>query len=506
MSWRNGILCLMKEASLIATLESKLSAQAQQIQQLLQQITVLTTQNASLQKQLDTLLRTLYGVKSERKKETAHQDCTTLKKSNTEQKETSEKKKPSRNPLPDNLPREKIIYDLTEAERACKQCGTRCHCIGKEITEQLEYIPGRLFVKQHIRYKYGCKLGCSLKIPPLPAQPIEKGITGAGLLADVLISKYQDAMPLYRQALRFKRHHVVIAESTLCDWVAASATLLAPLVALMKKQLVQTKKLHSDDTPVPVLSKGKTKQGRLWVYVADGSHQQAMTVYDYTPTRSQSGPVNFLKEFRGYLQADAYSGYDILYRTNAIIEVGCLAHARRKFFEVSVSTKADNVADEALSLIGKIYTIEKQIKHFGHQKRYYYRKQYSKPLYHALHRWLVQKQKTVIPSTPIAKAINYALNHWRALQNVLADGCLEVDNNTAERAIKPVVIGRKNYLFAGSDEGGKRAAIIYSLIETCKQNEINSFDYLRDVLTRLPSQLANKLDELLPYNWKTTQS
>jgi len=321
-------------------------------------------------------------------------------------------------------------------------------------------------------------------------------------LADVLVSKYQDHLPLYRQALRFKRHGVELSESTLCDWVAAGADLLARIASGVKEELLLNNKLHTDDTIVPVLAPGKAKQGRLWVYVADHTQTQAATVYDYTPTRSQKGPVEFLKGYKGYLQVDGYSGYDILFKDGRMTRINCLAHARRKFFDVSLSTKNDNTADQALVLIGKIYEVERIAKNMTVDERYFYRKKHSKKLYHKFYRWLKTTKKKVLPRMPQAKAINYTLNHWRELQNVLADGRLLVDNNTAERAIKPVVIGRKNYLFAGSDEGAKRAAIIYSIIETCKQNNINTFEYLKDVLTRLPTQLNSKLDELLPYRWR----
>ena len=212
--------------------------------------------------------------------------------------------------------------------------------------------------------------------------------------------------------------------------------------------------------------------------------------------------MNFLSGFKGFLQADAYNGYDVLYQSGDIIEVGCLAHSRRKFFEIAQTVKQNSLAHDALNKIAAIYLVETRVKQLSYQRRYYYRKKYLKPLYRQLHHWLRRYQKKTLDKTPIRQAINYAMTHWRALQNVLADGRLQVDNNTAERAIKPVVIGRKNYLFAGSDEGGKRAAIIYSIIETCKQNAINTFDYLRDILTRLPTHKANKIHELLPYNWK----
>ena len=488
----------------IEFLQQALEQQTKLNQQLSNELTQQRILIENLQAQIENLLRTLYGKKSERKlKKSAPDEGDTSNESSKKQSSNSTSTGTAkRKKLPESLPRETIRHELSEKERACDHCGTICQMIGKEVSEQLEFIPARLYVKEHRCYKYGCKFGCQVKIAPMPPQPIEKGIPGPGLLADVLISKYQDAMPLYRQSLRFKRHGVELADSTLCDWVAQCANLFAPIVEAMKADLLRNQKLHTDDTVVPVLAKGKTKQSRLWVYVADGSDGPACTVYDYSATRSQKVPQKFLGDFQGYLQADAYVGYDILYKTGDVVEVGCLAHARRKFHEIAKTVKDDSLAHEAIDLIAEIYKIEKSCRNWPYKERYYYRKQYLKPVYRRFLRWLTIKKRRVIPNTPIEKAINYSLNHWRALQNVFADGRLEVDNNKAERAIKPVVIGRKNYLFAGSHEGGKRAAIIYSLIESAKQNQINSFDYLKDILTKIPTQLASKVHELLPYNWK----
>jgi len=496
-----------KQSPEIALLKAALEAQTKQNEQLAQQNQQLLLQMEKMQQQLDNLLRILYGKKSEKKKSSDDDDKSGMPPSGKSlsnkdgDKKTDNKKKPKRKTLPDDLLREKIEHTLSEEERTCSHCQSTCHHIGNEISEQLEFIPARLYVKQHIRYKYGCKLGCEVKIAPMPAQALAKCMAGPSILAEVLINKYQDALPLYRQSLRFARQGIRIPESTLCDWVMHCADRLQPIVFAMKVDLLRQEKLHTDDTPIPVLAKGKTKQARLWVYVGDGSCGPQITVYDYTPTRAQSGPQTFLFSFKGFLQADAYAGYDILYQSGDIIEVACLAHARRKFFEIAQTVKHDSIAHDALDIIAQIYKIEKKIRGYDYQKRYFYRKKYLKQIYHAFYRWLIKKQRETLDKTPIRQAINYALNHWRALQNVFADGRLLVDNNTAERSIKPVVIGRKNYLFAGSDAGGKRAAIIYSIIETCKQNAVNTFDYLRDVLTRLPTQTSNKIHELLPYNW-----
>lgn len=335
----------------------------------------------------------------------------------------------------------------------------------------------------------------------MPNQPIEKGLPGSGLLADVLISKYQDAMPLYRQMLRYRRYGYECPDSTLGDWVKECALLLKPIVRVMRDDLLLAKKLHTDDTSVPVLAKGKTKTGRLWVYLADSSHKQPICLYDYTPTRSKNGPKKYLNEYHGYLQADAYNGYDCLYESKKIIEVGCMAHARRKFVDVAKAAKGPTYADDIIALIGELYVVERHTKYFKAHERYYYRKKHSKQKLKRLHRVIKQHYKAATPGTPFYKALQYALNQWRALCWFLADGDLDIDNNSAERAIRPLVIGRKNWLFAGSDEGGKRAAIIYSIIETCKMNGVNTLDYLTDALARIPNTLHKNIRELLPYNW-----
>ncbi len=475
-----------------------------QIAELTHELRAQRLMTEKLQHQLENLLRILYGKKSEKKPLGIEANQEAVAK-NKALNDLNQKDLPNAHPIRKKLPmlleRQVIKYELPEPERICYLCGNVCQCIGKEISEQLEFIPARLFIKEHRRYKYGCKNGCQIKIAAMPAQPIPKGIPGPGLLTEILINKYQDALPLYRQSLRFKRHGINISDSTMCDWVSQIAKLLQPLVGLMHNDLMGLCKLHTDDTPVPVLAKGKTKKGRLWVYVADGNQSPACTVYDYSPSRTQTAPQKFLSGFKGYLQADAFPGYDALYVNGDIIEIGCMAHVRRKFFEISESAKGDPLARDTLEKIAKIYEVEGRGRNLHYKKRYFFRKKYQRPLYRALHHWLIRAKRRVIPNTPIEKAFNYALNHWRALQNVFADGRLEVDNNTAERAIRPVVIGRKNYLFAGSDQGGHNAAVIYSIIETAKQNNLNTFEYLSDIIARLPTTKPQDLYKLLPYHY-----
>lgn len=471
-----------------------LTKKDEQINQLVQQI-------GNLQAQIEKLLRILYGKKSEKKPlvtKAISDDTASIDINVQAQKQ---KNKPVRKKLPEDLPRESISYELTDDELACTLCHSICKKIGEEVSEQLEIVPTKLFVKKHIRYKYACKNGCCVKIASMPTQPIPKGIPGPGLLAEVAINKYQDSLPLYRQTQRFARHGIDIPESTLCDWTSQTAQLLSPLVKLMHQDQLRESKLHTDDTPVPVLATGKTKKGRLWVYVSDETSTHPCTVYDYSATREQAIPQKYLQDYKGYLQADAFPGYNRLFENGEVIEIGCMAHVRRKFFDITEIAGPNTLADEAISIIAKIYVIEAQCRHLNFKRRYYYRKKYLRPVYRQLRRWLAIKQKMVIPNTPLYKAVHYALNHWRALQNVFSDGRLEVDNNIAERAMRIVAIGRKNWLFAGSDQGGHNAAIYYSLLESAKQNKLNVFEYLADIIAKVPNTPTGDLSKLLPYHY-----
>ena len=500
----------------VATLQALLAQQQEQndffkntLKEQQDQNKNLLNQIEHLQHKLDNLLRILYGQSSEKnskkKSESSEKSDDDGEPHPPGGKNKSESIKPKRKPLSDHLPRVREEYDIAEEDKTCIACGKALKKISEEIQELLDCAPVQFFVRQRIHFKYACSCGkCSPKMLPFPARVIEKGMATSGLLAKVLMNKYQDALPLYRQQMRFERFGVQLSRTTLCDWVRQCANAFEPIYDKMKLTALQAMKIHTDDTPVSVLTvgKGKTKVGRLWIYLTDGSDGPACTVYDYTPNRSQKGPVDFLGNYHGFLQADAYAGYDKLYETGHITEVGCWAHTRRKFFEITQKTQALGLADIAIDFIGKLYGIEHMCEHMNYRQRHYFRKQYAKPILKRYRRWLLKQQHHVLPKTPIAQAIQYNLNHWRALNNYLADGRLSIDNNIAERSIRPIAIGRKNYLFFGSDDGGKWAAIIYSLIETCKQHSINPYEYFKDVLTRLPTQLNSKLHELLPYNWK----
>ena len=346
-------------------------------------------------------------------------------------------------------------------------------------------------------------------------EPIEKGLPGPGLLAHVAVSKYADHLPLYRQEGIFKRYGVDLSRSTMCDWMAATANLLAPIVRAMLKRVLMSEVVQTDDTPVKVQDHdGKgIKTGRLWVHIGDSNHR--FTVYDYTPDRSGDGPQRVFKDYEGYLQADAYSAYDALFVAGTILEVGCWMHARRKFDEAKTS---DPVRSHVmLAWVAGVYKVEEDAKlarktHpdwdavVWHAYRYELRLQRSRPILEAIHAWLVAEQPKVLPKSPLGEAIRYALNHWIALIRPLEAGFLEIDNGGSERAMKPVALGRRNWLFAGSDEGGKTAATLMSLCTTCKELGIDPFAYLRDVLDRVSTHPNRRIEELLPDRWKPAES
>ena len=449
---------------------------------------------------VNTLQQLVFGQKSERRATALSSHTSNTNKINQAKANASS----GRRPLPDHLLRVVVDHDLPPEQQYCAHCQTALTHIGADVTEQLDLVPAQLLVKQHTRAKYVCS-HCQNRLvtAPLPAQQIDKGLAGSGLLAEVLINKYQDALPLYRQQQRWQRLGYTLTRSTLCDWVRQCARQLKPIVMAMQQAfLFSSPKLHTDDTTLPVLAPHKTHTGRLWTYVGGSATTPACVVYQYSPTRAQHVPLTFLQHYHGFLQADAYAGYDACYKDNRIIEVACWAHARRRFMDIVKSTPVPTLADELLAYIGQLYAIERNVKAMTDQQRYYARRRQVKPVLRRIHRWLTQYQPVTLPRSPLGQAINYCLNHWRALMNYLRRGYLSIDNNMAERAIKPLVIGRKNYLFAGSHQGAENAAVIYSLIETCKVLGINTYAYLKDVLERLPTTLMKNIHELLPQNWQ----
>jgi hypothetical protein len=346
---------------------------------------------------------------------------------------------------------------------------------------------------------------------PAPSLPIERGRPGPGLLAQVIVAKYADHLPLYRQSEIYARSGVDLHRSTLAAWVGRASWLLQPLGEALGRHVLAAGKLHGDDTPVPVLDpgRGRTKTGRLWVYLRDdrnwGNKSPPAALFRYSPDRKGVRPEAHLAGFKGYLQADAYAGYDRLYQGGGIIEVGCWAHARRKVFEVHETTGSP-IAAQALARIGALYAIEQQIRGKPPDQRLARRRKEAAPLLAELKVWLGAQLARLVPRSGLAAAFRYTLAHWRALTRYSEDGRLEIDNNLAENALRPLALGRKNWLFAGSDAGGQRAALLYSLIVTCRLNGIDPTAYFRDVMARIAEHPINKIEALLPWKWATEKA
>ena len=409
--------------------------------------------------------------------------------------------------LPKSLQRQRVVHDLGEDSRLCPQCQSDLKRIGEEVSERLEYVPASLVVIEEACQKYACPKGCTVITAAKPMAPIEKGLAGPGLLAQVAVSKYGDHLPLHRQADIFRRQGVEISRQTMCDWMRACADLARPLYELMKQGVLGSKAVQTDDTPVPVLDPAlpRTRTGRIWTYVGDDDHPY--TVYDYTPNRSRDGPEAFLQEFHGFLQADAYSGYDHFYEDSqrGIVEVACWAHSRRKHYEAQSSDLMRSTV--MLAYIRLLYDVEREARDqkLGSDARRALRQAKSKPVLEDIRAYLEREQLQVLPKSPEGQAIAYTLTNWQALTRYCEDGDLEIDNNGAERSLRGIAVGRRNWTFLGSDNGGRTAAILNSLIATCKRMAIDPFAYLRDIFTRISDHPQSRLAELLPDQWKTAR-
>jgi transposase len=531
----------------IATLESlpsDLAACHALIRQLLEHLDNSSRKLTQMEHQLQQLLRRLYGRSSEKidpkqmalfaemlKQLEAHDSPIEPEPIPEAAAPAGNHKGHGRRKLAADLPRERVVHDLSDEEKPCPCCGTMRTIIGQEVSEQLDFVPAKVKVIEHVRLKYICKPceakaaegGPQIAVAEKPLAPIEKGLAAPGLLSYVIVSKYADHLPLNRLERILERHDIDIARSTMCDWMRQSAEALKPLYDVMVQEVLASKVIHTDDTPVDVLDKNlpQTRTGRFWVYLGDETHPQV--VFDYTPSRKRDGPMAFLKDWgkdtRRYLQADAFGGYDGIYAGEAggnVVEVACMAHARRKFYEAQKTDRRNSA--QALAYIRLLYDVETQVwEQFQSQPkdgnarplgaiRVELREKLAAPRLEEFKKWLVSLQAVcggqVLPKSAMGQAVMYALNQWDALCVYTTDGDLNIDNNAAENALRRIAVGRKNWLFAGSDNGGRTAAILFSLIASCQRHNVEPFAYLRDVLTRIASHPHHRLDELLPGQWK----
>ncbi|MGA8870070.1 MAG: IS66 family transposase [Candidatus Acidiferrales bacterium] len=421
-----------------------------------------------------------------------------------EKKEKSERRGHGRRPLPESLERRRVVFDLDESQRQCQHCHTPMQKIGEDVSERLEFIPASLLVIEEVRSKYACAKGCGVAAAEKPAAPIEKGLPGPGLLAHVAVSKYGDHLPLNRLESIFERHGVQLSRKTMCDWMAACAELVSPVWERMKEIVLTSKAVQTDDTPVPVLDRERTRTrtGRIWTYVGD--RNGPYIVYDYTGNRSREGPEEFLRGYRGYLQADAYAAYDAMFKNQRDLnEVACWAHVRRYFFEAQTSDLCR--ATVMLAYIQLLYEVEREARNATAEQRRELRQAKSLPILEDIKNYLQTEKPKVLPKSPMGVAIDYTLSNWEALLRYTEDGDLKIDNNGAERSLRPIVVGRHNWLFYGSDKGGRTAAVLSSLIATCKRLRVEPFAYLRDLFTRISAHPHHRVDELLPDKWLTAQ-
>jgi transposase len=416
---------------------------------------------------------------------------------------TSNRRGARRGPLPAHLPRETETH--APKHDVCPDCGGALNGLGEDVSEILEYVPAHFKVIQIVRPKCLCTRCSRIWQEPAPNRPVERSMAGPGLLAHVLVSKYGDHLPLYRQSDIYDREGVDLSRSTLADWVGGAARTLEPLVELVQRYVRNAAKLHGDDIPVPVLSPGdgKTKTGRLWTYVRDdrpaASTEPPAVWFAYSPDRKAEHPANHLRDFRGVLQADGYAGFNRLYEQGKIVEAACWAHVRRKFYDLH-QCHGSPIAEEALKRIGVLYDIEKEIRGRSPDERQQIRQRRARPLLESLYVWLKECVSKLSRKSDVTLAIQYALGRWTALLRYVNDGRMEIDNNAAERALRVVALGRKNYLFQGSDTGGESAAAMYSLIGTAKLNDLDPEAYLSHVLSHIADHPVHRLDELLPWN------
>jgi transposase len=406
-----------------------------------------------------------------------------------------------RRALPGHLKRERIVHDLDEAEKHCAVCEQDLREFGEETSERYEFIPAQLIVIEDVCKKYSC--ACTVKTAAKPSQPIEKSTAGASLLTQVIVAKYADHLPLHRQAKIFRRFGVELSDRTMCGWMRQCADLLDPLYDKLKDFVLASKVVGTDDTPVKVLDRKlpQTRKGRIWPYVGDRDHPAI--VYDYTPTRERAGPEKFLKDFRGHLQADAYAVYDSFFKDpkRGMVEVGCWAHARRHFHN-ALANDTPRMGG-VLAMIAGLYEVEQAGRRKGWrgEELRLLREREARPMLNQLHEYLLTIQEQVLPKSDAGQAVAYTLKNWTALTRYCSDGDLLIDNNGTERSLRSFAVGRNNWTFFGSDNGGRTAAVLRSFVTSCELAGIDPFAWFRDVLGRIAEHPVKRIEELMPHRW-----
>lgn len=498
---------LPQDSGILRQMLVDVTRQLDKTQRLLQQL--LTARNGTRSEQLSVDQLRLFAQElgldiaaSETKQETnCDQDSSGDPPSATGPADNDDAKPRGRQPLPRHLKRERIVHDLAEADKYCAACNQHLRRIGEEVSERYEYIPAQMLVVEDACQKYAC--ACRVRTATKPAQPIEKSTASASVLAQVIVSKVADHLPVHRQVKIFRRFGIELADQTLCGWLRQSAELLEPLYERLKQFVLTSKVVGTDDTPVKVLDRQlpHTRKGRFWPYIGD--HEHPAVVYDYTPTRERAGPEKFLTQYRGYLQADAYVAYDSFFLNPArgLVEVGCWAHARRHVYQARDVDRGRMGA--VLAYIGQLYAVEKrarQCRVYGEELRLL-RQETSRSITNQLHAYLLSINAQLLPKSEPGQAVAYILKNWLALTRYLENGDLPIDNNRTERSLRGIAVGRNNWTFLGSDRGGRTMAILRSFAASCELVNVDPFAWFCDVLARIATHSIQKLGQLLPHSW-----